>query len=238
MRKPIFKGVFSERKSAGTRQAGKASRRYFFCWDLGGLQFAIQELDASFKPVKPPSRIDAADLANNFQYRQEILATPVITPDFRHLGAQARRATELNDNAMAELERARKARQVENDLRNSFEKAMRALGRPRDRKGALAAIGQIAETKNGIGPEHKHMFRDFGVSLRKKSLPELAARYAERVVQLAPNDDHAHFNLARLLGMLGRYSEAEKHIGQAMKLNRGEPVYGRLLAWLNEERKG
>lgn len=240
MRNPIFSGVFALRQKTPAKQGARPRKRLFFCWDLGGHNYAVQELDPSFTPISQPRRISAQELKNDFLFQAGILATPVSTPDFRHLQIpeQRQEATELNDNALAALEKARKARQVENDLRQSFDRAMRALGRPRDRKGAIAAIGQLAETTRGIVPEHKHMFRDFGVSLRKKSLPELAARCAARVVQLSPNDDHAHFNLARLLGMLGRYTEAEKHISKAMKLNSHEDVYAKLLAWLNRERKG
>lgn len=240
MRNPIFSGVFALREKTPAKSGNRPRKRLFFCWDLGNRNYAVQELDASFTPIAQPNRVNAQELKNNFLFQAAILATPVSTPDFRHLQIpqQPQEATELNDNALAALEKARKARQVENDLRQSFERAMRALGRPRDRKGAIAAIGQLAETTKGIVPEHKHMFRDFGVSLRKKSLPELAARCASRVVQLSPNDDHAHFNLARLLGMLGRYTEAEKHIDRAIRLNSKEKVYEKLLAWLHKEKQG
>ena len=240
MRSAKFIGVFSERNEKTAQKSGRNSRRYYFCWDLGNGNFALQELDSSFSPVAPPRRASAEGLKTHFIFEPGILAAPVSAPDMRQQPAEKpdRKATELNDNALAALEKARKARQVENDLRNSFDKALRALGRPRDRKGALAALGQLAETTEGIVPEHKHMFRDFGVSLRKKAMPELALRYAARAAQLAPNDDHALFNLARLLGMLGRYTEAEKHLARAIKLDKKEAVYPRLLAWLNKEKNG
>ena len=238
MRSPKFIGVFSDRKTARNAK-NRDSRRYFFCWDLGNGSFAIQELDGSYSPKSRPSRISAQDLKNNFVFQPAILATPVSSPDSRQISPQkqVRQATELNDKSLAALEKARKTRQVETDLRNSFDKAIRALSRPRDRKGAIAALGQIAETTEGIVPEHKHMFRDFGVSLRKKSLPDLALRCAARAAQLAPEDDHALFNLARILAVLGRYTEAEKHLAKAMKLNKRQPVYPRLQAWLNNEKK-
>lgn len=245
MRKPKFIGVFSDRSNIAAKGKARPQKRFFFCWDLGDQRFAVQELDGSFSPVELPKGLNERQLKAAFRYEPGILAAPVSTPDFRTareltkkppVPPPGRKTAELNDEALAALEQARRARQVENDLRNSFDKAVRALGRPRDRKGAIAALGQIVETTEGLVPEHKHMFRDFGVTLRKKSLPELAARFAARAVQLAPNDDHAHFNLARLLGSLGRYTEAEQHIVRAMKLDRREPVYPKLLAWISSER--
>lgn len=238
MHNPKYSGVYSG-KSLIKGADGKSSKRFYFVWDLGNACFAAQALDNSFSPIEKPRLLSAAQLKANLRLEPGILAAPISTPDFRAsrpAGRESSEATELTDASILELEKARKAKQVEMDMRNNFDKAIRALSRPRDRKGALAALGQIAETTEGIVPAHKHMFRDFGVSLRKKSLPELALTCARRTLELAPNDDHAHFNMARLLGILGMYDEAEAHVQTAMKLDRTETVYPKLLAWLRNKR--
>ena len=137
---------------------------------------------------------------------------------------------------MRALEKARKAKQVENDMRDNFARAMRALNRPRDRKGALVALDQIIRVKKGIVPEHRHMFRDFGVSLRKKAQYELALASAMRALELSPGDDHAHFNIARILDSMGRYSQANEHLRKALQLDASEKVYGRMQAYLRSKR--
>lgn len=235
MRNPKFSGVFSGKIS------GKNGKQFYFVWELDNSNFAMQALDNAFVPVAKPKLISGAALQKELRFEPGILAAPVTTPDFRGIqpastGRAASEATELTDASLKELEKARKAKQVENDMRNNFDKALRALSRPRDRKGAIAALGQLAEAKEGIVPAHKHMFRDFGVSLRKKSLPDLALACARRAVELAPGDDHAHFNIARLLGMLGMYDEADAHLVQAMKIDRTEKVYERLRKWLRNEK--
>lgn len=238
MRNPKYLGVYTGRISARGPD-GKSAKRFYFVWDLGNACYAAQALDNSFSPVEKPRILSQAQLKANLKLEPGILAAPITAPDFR--GVQAApaartRATELNDISIQQLEQARKTKQVEMDLRNNFEKAMRALSRPRDRKGALAAISQITEITDGIVPAHKHMFRDFGVSLRKKSLPELALRCAQRTVELAPNDDHAHFNIARLLSAMGHYDEAEAHLNVAMRIDRHEKIYAKMLSWLRKER--
>lgn len=238
MRNPKFLGVYSGR-SLGRGPDGKAAKRFYFVWDLDSACFAAQALDNSFTPVEKPRLLSQAQLKASLKLEPGILAAPLSLPDFRGIQQPAKpkaRASELNDAAILELEKARKAKQVEMDLRNNFDKAMRALSRPRDRKGALAAIGQIVEMTEGIVPSHKHMFRDFGVSLRKKSLPELALRCAKRTLELAPNDDHAHFNMARLLSVLGLYDQAEAHLNTAIKLDRNEKIYPKMMAWIKKER--
>lgn len=238
MRNPKFLGVYSG-KSLVQSSDGKRVKRFYFVWDLGNACYAAQGLDNSFTPIEKPRLLSQAQLKANLKLEPGILAAPISTPDFRRIEAALSTkhvATELTDASIQELEKARRAKQVEADLRNNFDKALRALSRPRDRKGALAAITQIAESTEGIVPAHKHMFRDFGVSLRKKSLPELAVNCAQRVLELAPNDDHAHFNMARLLSHMGMYDEAEAHLLKAIKLDRNEKIYPQMLSWLRKER--
>lgn len=237
---PKFLGVFS--RAQILQKQVRTRKRLYFVWEVDKAAYAIQELNEAMVPKSPPTLITPAKLQTGFRYEPGILAAPISLPDLRHLQkgevSKPKEAAELTDATLQELEKARQARQVENDLRSSFAKALRALSRPRDRKGALAALETLAEARKGIVPVHKHMFRDFGVSLRKKSLPELALRCCRRVVELAPNDDHAHFNLARILGILGFYDEASAHLKTAMKLDGKEPVYGRLLSHLQDQAAG
>lgn len=235
MRNPKFLGVYSQNQGAASR----GRKTLYFIWRLPDDSFAIQELDQAFMAAGPIRRIASSMLKANFRQEPSILAAPVSTPDFRGLvqpKAARSEATELTDEALRELEYARKAKQVENDLRANFSRALRALNRPRDRKGAIVALEQLARTTKGIVPTHKHMFRDFGVSLRKKSLPDLAAICAGRALELAPNDDHAHFNFARVLAMLGKYDDALAHLKAAKKLDASEKVYERLAEHIREER--
>lgn len=232
MRNPKFLGVYSQKK-----QTGRSPLRYFV-WRLPDGSYAVQELDSSLSARGPARAVPAHNFDQLFYAEPSILAAPVTTPDFRHLQAPAPKPTSapIDDSSFKQLEKARQARQVENDLRDSFARALRALGRPKDKKGALIALERLAATTKGIAPEHKHMFRDFGVAMRKKSLPELSLAFAARAVELAPNDDHARFNLARILGLLGRYDEAAKELGAALKLDPEEKIYMRLGRHLAREK--
>lgn len=233
MRNPRFLGVYSQKKQADRQAKGLM----YFVWQLPDGNYAAQELDPAFSPRARPVAVPAAKFEKAFHHEPNILAAPVTTPDFRQLRTVAPKVAELTDDGLARLEKARLAKQVETDLRDNFAKALRALSRPRDRKGAMVALERITSATQGIVPDHKHMFRDFGVTLRKKSLPELSLQCAKRAVELSPNDDHARFNLARILGMLGKYDAAAEQIGIARKLGPKEKVYGRLARYLEQERQ-
>lgn len=234
MRAPKFLGVYSDKSGASRRGARNT---LYFVWKLPDDSYAVQRLDKSMSAVGAPTRILAQQLATGFKFESHILAAPVTTPDVRQLvpPPTAPKVAELTDDTLLELEKTRKAKQVETDLRANFNKAVRALNRPRDRKGAIAALEQLAGVRDGIVPVHKHMFRDFGVTLRKKSLPKLALICAKRALELAPRDDHAHFNLARILEILGMNDEADDHLRKAIELEPGETVYRKFRDYL--ERK-
>ena len=133
-------------------------------------------------------------------------------------------------------EATRKAKMTESKLRETFRQALLRLKRPRERQGALKALEQLAETTEDICTAHKHMFRDFGVRLRQSAHPDLALLFSRKVVQLAPDDDHAHFNLARILCMLGQYDDAAAHIRTAMSMNSDKSLYFRMLVYIRKEK--
>lgn len=236
MRNSKFIGVFSRSSNIGK----KAGKELYFVWENEDKSYIIQKLNEAFIPVTAAEKISSKVLQSAFNYEPGLLAAPVSVPDLSHLALeqqkkQVAKSAELTDAALFELEQARKAKQIETDMRNNFQRALKALNRPKDRKGALAALEQIANAKEGIVPVHKHMFRDFGVSLRKKSLSELALQCASRVLELSPNDDHAHFNLARILYMLGLYDQAQTHIEKAMEIDNSEDIYKKFLNYITKQ---
>ena len=244
MRQPRYLGVYSERPGAGASRSGKKGHApRFFVWELSPADYAIQELDGALEPNSRVRLISAGRLQSGFQLEPSILVAPITLPDIANAErvpetadtASPRKAAELNDDTLRELENARRTKPGANDVRGSFRQALRGLGRPREREAALAALEQIAGTTDGIVPAHKHMFRDFGVTLRKKDLPDIALRCGMRVLELSPDDDHGHFNLARILCALGAWDQAAAHVEKAMSLDSAEPVYPRMLAHIRRE---
>lgn len=234
MRNPKFLGVYS-RKSH--QSSGSRRERLFFVWQISNSGYAVQELDAALLPKSAAQAVDKTAFEAAFQLEPAILAVPVSTPDMRLLARKPDHGGKgaADDVELLRLEKARRAKQLENDMRNNFRKAISALSRPRDRQGALVALEQLVKIKEGVVPAHKHMFRDFGVSLRKKKLFELALASSSRVLELAPDDDHAHFNIARIYLLLGAYGKAGAHLERAISLDENEPVYTRLLAHIKRE---
>ena len=153
------------------------------------------------------------------------------TPPDRTTGAAAPQIRLAYD-----LEAARKAKDIEISLRETFRQTLLRLKRPKERQAALAALERLAQTTDDIFPAHKHMFRDFGVRLRQNSQHQLALLFCRKAVELAPNHDHAHFNMARVLCSLGMYDEAASHVQTAMAMGGDDPLYFKMLTHIRKEK--
>lgn len=128
-------------------------------------------------------------------------------------------------------------KKTEDYLRGFFEKALKRSKRTGERTAAIEALKTVAEVEEGIVPAHKHMFADFGTSLRQNALLELALGCCKRVLELAPEDDHAHFNAARVLFDMNDLDGAEQHLLTAQSLDASEPVYAKMLDFIQKERR-
>lgn len=262
MQSPQYIGVYSLRNKL---QGGP--KALYFVWQTEAGDYIVQRIDSARKPVGVPERVAHDVLLHNFVPEAPPTPQPVVPqadaapssgarPQQEQQEASARRAAPEQeqqlifapsqpaedtsgdgDEEFRRLELARKAKQIEASMRETFRKTLLRLKRPKERHAALTALEQMAESKEGIVPEHRHMFRDFGVQLRKQSQPDTALPFSRRVVKLAPGDDHALFNMARVLCDLRKFEEAEQLLAQAMKIDASEPVYRRLRDYIMREKR-
>ncbi|MCR5561746.1 MAG: tetratricopeptide repeat protein [Desulfovibrio sp.] len=213
----------------------KSQRLLFFVWqksEENGGGYIVQKLNGQLLPAEDPQPVDAKVFEVVYRSEPSILAAPVTS------GKAGKKA---DDNLPFEpqpvtVPEQPSPEQTEATLREDFRRAMLRLKRPRERSGAVNSMEMLAKATDGIEPRHKHMFRDFCVSLRSNQMPELAVLFGQRTVDMSPDDDHAHFNLARILCILNKHEEALEHIQTAIKLNGKEVVYRQLLAYINRKK--
>lgn len=235
MRRTTFAGVHSCASASGSPRG----RVFYFVWQLADGSYAVQKLTAALQPDGGLEHVSAGDFSKRFQREMAIAATPPPNPDTASLEAaflsrkrqSARDASEAGAHRAFSLEASRRAKVVEAKMRETFRQTLLRLKRPRDSKAAKLALEQLAGATEGVVPAHKHMFRDFGVRLRQNFQPALALLFSRRTVELSPQDDHARFNLARILCVLGQYDEAASQIRSAISMAGDEgPLYQRMLA--------
>ena len=211
---------------------------------------AQQARKPSPRSLRPVDADEPESLKRTDAPTKKEVSTPARTPQLRLQPVEKDLSTDVTDmparlplpdtspmgtSRPMDLAAMRKAKRTETRLRETFRQTLLRLKRPRERKAALTALEQLAQSTEDICTAHKHMFRDFGVSLRQNSQLALALLFSRRVVELAPNDDHAHFNLARILCLMGQFDEAAAHVRTAMNMGGEEPLYFRMLVHIRKE---
>ena len=215
-----FIGVYSSATPRSNEERGAGRRkRYWFAWDCGDAGFSVQALDDAFQPQGEPLPMDFSTFHASFVQEPAIFAAP----------------NRPQDGATPE-QRAAELEEVENHMRAHFGALLLKTRRGDALPDTLQALRDIAEMEEGIASEHKHMFAEFGINLRKGKLPEIALAHAKRVLSLAPGDSHAHFNIARIYHMLGELDEAEQHLRAALEFSPDLGQARDFLAYIGKER--
>ena len=230
-----FIGVYSSLTSGS--QAGRGSgkrKQYWFVWDGGEAGYSVQALDGAFQPHGAPLTMEPSLFRASFSPEPSILAAPIRRIPFP---AVPPRPQDDARPAKTPEQHAAERAEVENHLRAHFGALLLKLRRGDDVPAAIKALREIAEVEEGIVPEHKYMFAEFGINLRKGQLPEIALAHAKRVLSMAPGDSHAHFNIARIYHALGKTGEAEQHLLTALEFAPDMEYAKDFLAYMGKERR-
>ncbi len=203
-----FVGVFSRKDTTG-------AKTYYFVWAAGEL-YSIQMLNKQFQAVDMLKTIDMATLTANYVREPHIKKYPK---------NEAQRLLSKGKSPSAE--------EVEGTLRELFRKALVRIKRTDSIESALPILKNLLEVQEGITEKHKHMFNDFGIEMRKRKFYTEAVGFAQRTLFLSRNDDHAHFNVARILIEMGEYDEAEQHILTAQYINPDSRIYKKTLQYIS-----
>ncbi len=196
-----FLGVYSQKKRTN-------EVRYYFVWRQGNM-YRVQKLDTALNPVDILTTVDEHSFRTYFTFEPDIEKTPASEKIISQKISTKDNAAELREKSLRELFHLSVARLHKNDSREK----------------ALQEIIELLAIEEGIVPEHKHMFAYFGIQLRKKHEFTLALCCCERVLSLAPNDDHAHYNMARVLLEMHRYDEALEQVRIVLDVDPNNTVY-------------
>ena len=222
-----FIGVYSSLTTGPKEESASAKRKqYWFVWDNGDAGHSVQALDDAFTPQGEALVIDAATLSASFVPEPTILAAPA-----------RRRPVPASLSLLQPAQQAAGRAEVENFLRSHFDALLLKIQRGDDLPAALSALQELADVAEGIVPEHKFMFAEFGINLRKGRMPEIALSHAKRVLSLAPGDGHAHFNIARIYYALGKLGEAEQHLLAALEFSPDLEYARDFIAYIGKERR-
>ncbi|MFW5734299.1 MAG: tetratricopeptide repeat protein [Oceanidesulfovibrio sp.] len=101
---------------------------------------------------------------------------------------------------------------------------------------AKELLKRVAVEEGDYVHEHKHMFNEFGVGLRKNQLLDIALLHMRRALSLAPYDENIYHNMARLYYEKGDKAMAVKHLEKSLELNPEFKESRQFLDFINKRR--
>jgi len=234
----VYSTVESAPFSAGRPGKPSSRKRYWSVWAKDGDEVLVQPLTGSLDPGGDIRPVPRAELESRFMHEPGLTALLPAESDaadggqlkielegddpFYASDAAAGEDYRQEDERPARLDldelTLEEAEETEHAARTDFAFALTYLRRGETDR-ARALFESLAAPDARYQPGHRHMFTDFGISLRKSGLPEVALMHHKRALQLSPSDDHIHFNIARVCFDMGNMRDALHHLEASLAMN-------------------
>jgi tetratricopeptide (TPR) repeat protein len=207
---PKIKGIFSSNEDIGHQTQHK---KHWFAKEISPDTISLQLLDQDYLPTGQQIIETKTEFLNGYVLEPELcyklLTQRVMQGDFY-------RKQGLNQEAKTEYQNVLSI-DVEN-IRANFGLGLTylALNQPDKGKYVFECLVKLDES---FEAQHKHLFNEFGIGLRKQMLYDEAIAYYARAAELSPDDEHIHVNMARSLFEKNDVENAFASLKKALELN-------------------
>ncbi|OIO00665.1 MAG: hypothetical protein AUJ49_09455 [Desulfovibrionaceae bacterium CG1_02_65_16] len=221
-------GVFSQKKIAkigtGTTARKTELTAYFLVEESEAGVIFVQALAANDVPFGPKTEITREDLLENYLPEpQKTLSRTMasLSPtdlEIQKAVARGDKFRKRGESFTAEFE-YKKALQLDmGNVRANFGIGLCYIERG-EREKAGEVFERLVQLDAAFEDEHKHLFNEFGISLRKAGMHDQALDYYQRALELSPQDENLHYNMARAALDKGDPQSAARHLTACLKLN-------------------
>ncbi|WP_461834715.1 tetratricopeptide repeat protein [Desulfothermus sp.] len=217
-------GVFSIIKrgkiGAGHTQKKSSHNLLFFAEEQEDGNISLQPINKNFVPSGPKSFISKEEFLQNFIPEPDIYMNKVY-PAIRELQKTIARGERYRRNKKyysAEYEFKNALRIDEENIRATFGLGLTYLDRG-DKEKAKLVFKRIYNLNAAFEREHKHLFNEFGIKMRKNKMYKEALKYYLKAYRLEKWDEHLFFNIARVLFELDKYKQALKFVNKGLVIN-------------------
>lgn len=241
-----IKGVFScetqSKVGTGTTTRKSIMKSYWYAEEMEGegeSVVMIQALNNNNIPSGPKESVVLEDFLDRFEPEPEFYQNDVY-PKMRELDKTLKRAESQRDLGAyysAEMEFGNALDIDEENVRANF-----GLGLTYMERGEPAKASDLFERLVGLdaafAPEHKHLFNEFGINLRKSKLLDQAVDYYERALEMAAvPDENLHYNVARAYFERGEADKAREQLHRALEIAPNFEEAQGFLAYLDKKGK-
>jgi len=235
-----IKGVFSTQEirkvGTGTTQRKTVYKGFYFIEQDDNGNIECQPLNSNYVPSGQKRSITLEEIVEKFAPEPEFYLNSVY-PKMRELqrtidNADTHRAK--GETFAAEHEYSAALKVDEENVRANFGIGLTYLQRGENNK-ADDIFARLVKLDATFEPEHKHMFNDFGINLRKAKMYQQAVIYYKRALEMTKDDENLHTNMARALFEIKDIEGCVAHLLQALELFPKQDQATKFLHWLVEK---
>ena len=219
-----IKGVFSTQSVAkvgtGTTQRKTIQKTYWSVEEGEGGVVNIQPLNTNYVPSGPKRQIPREDFLAKFNPEPEFYVSTVY-PKMQELENAVRRGEKHRSrgaNYSAEFEFQNATSIDESNVRANFGLGLTYLDRGESTK-ANDIFERLVKLDAAFEKEHKHLFNDFGINLRKNRMFDQALEYYLRAEELVKNDENLYHNIARVYYEKCRVEKCIDYLKKSLDVN-------------------
>lgn len=233
-------GAFStekqERVGTGTTQRKVTQKTFWFATENDEGQIDVQALNNNFMPSGPKRSLDKEEFLRRFNPEPEFYQKKVF-PKMREVEKSVERAEENRaKGAMysAEFEFQNALAVDEENVRANFGLGLTYMSMGETNK-ANDMFHRLVKLDAAFEKEHKHLFNEFGINLRKSGMHDQAVDYYSRALEMTENDENLRYNMARAYYEKGEVEDCVEHLKGALEINPSMEASLEFLSYLHRQ---
>lgn len=221
---PKIKGTFSTKLvqeiGTGTTKKKVIQTFLYFAEEKDNGEIGLRVLNENDVPSGDEQIVSKEELLESFTPELEIY-TSTVFPAIQKLNktlAKADRQRQQGNTFTAEMEYGKALNIDEDNIRANFGIGLCYLDRNEAAK-ATDIFNRLIDLDAAFEKQHKHLFNDFGISLRKNSMFDEAVSFYSKAVGLTDDDENLYFNMARCQYEKGEHEESLKNAEKCLEIN-------------------
>lgn len=232
-----IEGVFSNQEirkvGTGTTTRKTIQKSYWYAIEQPDGDIELQPLNLNYIPSGPKKKIPKDEFLGKFSPEPEFYVNNVF-PKIKEVNKTIARADRHRQNKeyySAEMEYGNALRVDEDNIRANFGLGITYLERGENNK-AEDILGRLVKLDGAFEAEHKHLFNDFGINLRKNGMYDQSIAYYTRALELTTHDENLYYNVARAYLEKKDPASALAHLLKGLELNPSQDTLLKFLMWM------
>ncbi len=235
------KGVFSTQEikkiGTGTTTRRTVQKSYWFVETKEDGTLESQPLNSNFVPAGSKRSLTLDELMEKYSPEPEFYMSSVF-PKMQELQKNIDSGDEhrkKGENFAAECEYGSALNIDEENIRANFGIGLTYLQRGEPDK-AKNIFERLVRLEGTFEAQHKHLFNEFGISLRKSAMYFEASEYYQKAISLSQADENLYFNLARTYLELKDYAKCMENLLLVLEASPQHEAGLKFLHWMQKKK--